>query len=155
MATALMVEGSGFTHRQTMAGAVRFNSPELHEEAIRITQAGGHALAAEASHLEELIAHVLERRDAIAASADTLARIDVAAALAERAAEGGWCQSILCRRTRDCISRAGGIRSSKARWRNRATVSFRTTAIWPPTDGCGWSAAPIWAANRRSCGKMR
>ena len=89
---ALMAPGTGFTHRQTMAGAVRFNSPELHEEAIRITQAGGHALAAEAAHLEELIAYVMDRRDAIAASADTLARIDVAAALAERAAEGGWCQ---------------------------------------------------------------
>jgi DNA mismatch repair protein MutS len=34
----------------------------------------------------------MERRDAIGASADSLARIDVAAALAERAAEGGWCQ---------------------------------------------------------------
>ena len=89
---ALMAPGTGFTHRQTMAGAVRFNSPELHEEAIRISQAGGHALAAEAAHLEELIAYVLERRDAISASADTLARIDVAAALAERAAEGGWCR---------------------------------------------------------------
>jgi DNA mismatch repair protein MutS len=88
---ALMAAGSGFTHRQTMAGAVRFNSPELHEEALRITQASGHALAAEAAHLEELIATVLERRDAIAASADALARIDVSAALAERAAEGGWC----------------------------------------------------------------
>ncbi|MEP7348439.1 MAG: DNA mismatch repair protein MutS [Sphingorhabdus sp.] len=89
---ALMAPGTGFTHRQTMAGAVRFNSPELHEEAIRITQAGGHALAAEAAHLEELIAHVMNRRDAIAASADTLARIDVSAALAERAAEGNWCR---------------------------------------------------------------
>ncbi len=88
---ALMAQGSGFTHRQTMAGAVRFNSPELHEEALRIGQASGHALAAEAAHLEELIATVLERRDAIAASADALARIDVSAALAERAAEGGWC----------------------------------------------------------------
>jgi DNA mismatch repair protein MutS len=88
---ALMAAGSGFTHRQTMAGAVRFNSPELHEEALRITQASGHALAAEAAHLEELIGIVLERRDAIAASADALARIDVAAALAERAAEGNWC----------------------------------------------------------------
>ncbi|MBP6441934.1 MAG: DNA mismatch repair protein MutS, partial [Sphingorhabdus sp.] len=49
---ALMAAGSGFAHRQTMAGAVRFNSPELHEEAMRITQASGHALAAEATHLE-------------------------------------------------------------------------------------------------------
>jgi DNA mismatch repair protein MutS len=88
---ALMAAGSGFTHRQTMAGAVRFNSPELHEEALRITQASGHALAAEAAHLEELVEHVLTRRIAIAASADALARIDVAAALAERAAEGRWC----------------------------------------------------------------
>jgi DNA mismatch repair protein MutS len=91
-ADALMAAGSGFTHRQTMAGAVRFNSPELHEEAIRITQAGGHALAAEAAHLEELISRALDRRDAIAASADALARIDVSAALAERAAEGNWCR---------------------------------------------------------------
>jgi DNA mismatch repair protein MutS len=90
-ADPLMAQGSGFTHRQTMAGAVRFNSPELHEEALRITQASGHALAAEAAHLEELIGHVLGRRTEIAASADALARIDVAAALAERAAEGGWC----------------------------------------------------------------
>ncbi len=90
-ADPLMAAGSGFTHRQTMAGAVRFNSPELHEEALRITQASGHALVAEAAHLEELIGHVLARRDAIAASADALARIDVAAALAERAAEGRWC----------------------------------------------------------------
>ena len=90
-ADPLMAAGSGFTHRQTMAGAVRFNSPELHEEALRISQASGHALAAEAAHLEELTGHVLARRDAIAASADALARIDVAAALAERAAEGRWC----------------------------------------------------------------
>lgn len=90
-ADPLMAGESGFTHRQTMAGAVRFNSPELHEEALRITQASGHALAAEAAHLEELVGIVLERRDAIAASADALARIDVAAALAERAAEGNWC----------------------------------------------------------------
>ena len=103
---ALMAPGTGFTHRQTMAGAVRFNSPELHEEAIRITQAGGHALAAEASHLEELVAHVMERRDAIAASADTLARIDVAAALAERAAESNWCRPSLVEHP--CLEIEGG-----------------------------------------------
>jgi DNA mismatch repair protein MutS len=91
---ALMAEGSGFTHRQTMAGAVRFNSPELHEEALRIIQAGDHALAAEAAHLEELIGHVMARREEISASADALARIDVAAGLAERAATGNWCRPV-------------------------------------------------------------
>ncbi|MBR0553354.1 DNA mismatch repair protein MutS [Stakelama marina] len=89
-ADALMAPDSGFTHRQTLAGVVRFNSPKLHETATKVTQAGAHALAAEAAHLEDLIATALETREAIAATADALARIDVAAGLAERAAEGGW-----------------------------------------------------------------
>ena len=89
---ALMAQGSGFAHRQTLAGVVRFNAPELHEEATRIAQAGGHALAAEAAHLEALTEAVTGRRDAIAATAAAIARLDVAAALAERAIEGGWCR---------------------------------------------------------------
>ncbi len=89
-ADPLMRQDSGFTHRQTLAGVVRFNAPELHEVAIKVTQAGAHALAAEAAHLEELTVQALDRREAIARTADALARIDVAAGLAERAAEGGW-----------------------------------------------------------------
>jgi len=90
-ADRLMAEGSGFTHRQTMAGAVRFNAVALHEEASRIAEAGGHALAAEEAHFEELVGEALAARLAIAATAEALARIDVAAGQAERAAEGGWC----------------------------------------------------------------
>ena len=91
-ADALMAADSGFTHRQTMAGAVRFNALALHEEASRIAEAGGHALAAEEAHFEELVARAVADRHAIAATAAALARIDVAAGLAERAAEGGWCR---------------------------------------------------------------
>ncbi|WP_132909439.1 DNA mismatch repair protein MutS [Sphingomonas sp. BK235] len=90
VADPLMRADSGFTHRQTLAGVVRFNAPELHEVAASVTQAGAHALAAEAAHLEELTATALAGREAIAATADALARLDVAAGLAERAAEGGW-----------------------------------------------------------------
>ncbi|WP_183942935.1 DNA mismatch repair protein MutS [Sphingomonas sp. BK580] len=89
-ADPLMRADSGFTHRQTLAGVVRFNAPELHEVAASVTQAGAHALAAEAAHLEELTATALAKREAIAATADALARLDVAAGLAERAAEGAW-----------------------------------------------------------------
>ena len=89
-ADPLMRADSGFTHRQTLAGVVRFNTPRLHEVAAQVSQAGAHALAAEAAHLEELFATALAGREAIAATADALARLDVAAALAERAAEGGW-----------------------------------------------------------------
>ena len=86
----LMAADSGFTHRQTMAGAVRFNSIGLHEEATRIAEAGAHALAAEDAHFEELVGEVVNAREAIAATAAALARIDVAAGLAERAVEGDW-----------------------------------------------------------------
>jgi len=88
----LMAADSGFTHRQTLAGVVRFNAPDLHDQAVRVTQAGNHALAAEAAHLEALKQAALERAEPIAAAADALARLDVAAGLAERAAEGGWCR---------------------------------------------------------------
>jgi DNA mismatch repair protein MutS len=91
-ADALMAPDSGFTHRQTMAGAVRFNSIKLHEEAARIAEAGGHALAAEEAHFEELVTEIAAARERIAATAAALARIDVAAANAERAAEGDWCR---------------------------------------------------------------
>jgi len=89
-ADALMTPDSGFTHRQTLAGAVRFNAPELHELAVKVTQAGAHALAAEAAHLEVLTDIALARSREIATTAEALARFDVAAALAERAIEGGW-----------------------------------------------------------------
>jgi DNA mismatch repair protein MutS len=89
-ADRLMATESGFTHRQTMAGAVRFNALALHEEASRIAEAGGHALAAEDAHFEDLTARAVAAREAIARTAAALARIDVATGLAERAAEGGW-----------------------------------------------------------------
>jgi DNA mismatch repair protein MutS len=89
-ADALMAPDSGFTHRQTMAGAVRFNALALHEEASRIAEAGGHALIAEEAHFEELVGEAIRARHAIAATAQALARLDVAAGQAERAAEGGW-----------------------------------------------------------------
>jgi DNA mismatch repair protein MutS len=91
-ADRLMAPDSGFTHRQTMKDAVRFNSLRLHEEAARIAEAGGHALAAEEAHFEELVAEITAAREKIAITAAALARIDVAAANAERAAEGDWCR---------------------------------------------------------------
>lgn len=91
-ADALMAADSGFTHRQTLAGVVRFNASDLHDLAIKVTQSGAHALAAEAAHLEELTEAALARSSAIAATANGLARLDVATALAERSVEGDWCR---------------------------------------------------------------
>ncbi len=94
-ADRLMAADSGFSHRQTMAGAVRFNALALHEEASRIAESGGRALAAEEAHFEELTQAAIARRHAIAATAAALARIDVAAGQAERAAEGNWCRPVI------------------------------------------------------------
>ncbi|VVT05057.1 DNA mismatch repair protein MutS [Erythrobacter sp. EC-HK427] len=94
-ADKLMAPDSGFTHRQTMATAVRFNSLKLHEEASRIAEAGGRALAAEEAHFEELCERVNARREAIAATAAALARLDVSAGQAERASEGEWCKPVI------------------------------------------------------------
>ncbi|NJC35020.1 DNA mismatch repair protein MutS [Sphingomonas jejuensis] len=105
-ADRLMAADSGFTHRQTMAGAVRFNAPELHEQASRVLQAGAHAQVAEAAHLEELFGLVLDRARAIAATADALARIDVSAGLAEQAAVAGWCRPELV--DHPCLEIEGG-----------------------------------------------
>ena len=91
-ADALMEAESGFTHRQTMKGAVRCNSVSLHEEASRISEAGGRSLAAEDAHFEELVSAISANREAIADTASALARIDVAAGNAERAAQGDWCR---------------------------------------------------------------
>ena len=46
-ADALMAPDSGFTHRQTMAGAVRFSTDELASLASRISEAGEAALTLE------------------------------------------------------------------------------------------------------------
>ena len=89
-ADRLMAPDSGFTHRQTLAGVVRFNSPELHEEAGRVIEAGSHALAAEAAHLEELTSRAVAAAAQITATAEAIARIDVAASHAQRAAEDNW-----------------------------------------------------------------
>jgi DNA mismatch repair protein MutS len=105
-ADPLMAADSGFTHRQTLAGVVRFNATDLHDLAVKVTQAGAHAIAAEAAHLEELSATALVRAREIAVTANALARFDVASALAQRAIEGGWCRPQLVDDTRFDV--AGG-----------------------------------------------
>ncbi len=97
---------AGFVHRQTTANVLRFNSLTLHEEAMRIAESGGRAVAAEEAHFEELCERISHAREAIAAAAGALARIDVAAGQAERASEGGWCRPEIV--DEPCLEIAGG-----------------------------------------------
>jgi DNA mismatch repair protein MutS len=82
--------GPEFIHRQTMAGAQRYTTTELAELETRIASAAERALALELRLYDDLVGEIIARRSEIAATAASLATLDLAAALAERAAEGGW-----------------------------------------------------------------
>jgi DNA mismatch repair protein MutS len=86
---------AGFIHRQTMAGAMRFSTPELGELASRIADAAGEALTFEMSIFEELTLSVREAARDLAACADALATIDVAAALAELSVDAKYVRPVL------------------------------------------------------------
>ena len=79
-----------FVHRQTMAGAMRFSTTELGELESKIASAADEAVAIEHAIFERLAASVVAQRDAMEAVAFGIATIDVAAALADLAADLGW-----------------------------------------------------------------
>ena len=84
-ADKLMANKELFRHRQTMAGAVRFSTDELATLASRIAEAGMSALALETALFAEMCALAQGHAEPIAAAADALAVLDVAAALGELA----------------------------------------------------------------------
>jgi len=79
-----------FIHRQTMAGAMRFATTELGEIEGRIASAGDRAIQLELAIFDRLSAAVLSAIRPLEAVADALARVDVAAALAELAETENW-----------------------------------------------------------------
>jgi DNA mismatch repair protein MutS len=87
--------GPDFIHRQTMAGAQRYTTAELADLETRIASAAERALALELRLYDDLVTEVMARRAEIAAAAAALASLDVAAALAERAVEGGWVRPLV------------------------------------------------------------
>ncbi|MBL23581.1 MAG: DNA mismatch repair protein MutS [Rhodospirillaceae bacterium] len=84
--------GEDFIHRQTMANAVRFSSPELADLARRISESGDRALAMELEIFQELAAAVTAKGTTISLEASALAALDVAAAGAELATEQNFCR---------------------------------------------------------------
>ena len=76
-----------FIHRQSMANAMRFTTVELSDLEGKLSSAAEKATALELELFETLAASVLERADGISDAAAALAALDVAAALAELAAD--------------------------------------------------------------------
>lgn len=81
---------SDFIHRQGLAGALRYSTPELAETARRIDEAADKALKLELMLFDELVASIVRAGEAIVAAARALATLDVVSALAELAAREQW-----------------------------------------------------------------
>ena len=79
-----------FIHRQTLANAVRFSTPELAELEARITQAADRALALELEIFARLSQDVLAEQAALSAASAALAELDHYAGLAELAVDENY-----------------------------------------------------------------
>ena len=90
----------GFIHRQTMANAVRFSTVALAELAQNIAQAADRALDLEQQHFAGLRADVMAHAQPLLGMAAGLARIDVAAGLADLAVRANWCRPEICEDSR-------------------------------------------------------
>ncbi|MBW7911928.1 MAG: DNA mismatch repair protein MutS [Alphaproteobacteria bacterium] len=81
-----------FIHRQTMASAARFTTVELSELESKISEAAAKSLALELEIFKQLSDEVLALGETIAATAEAIAAIDVASALAELAVRNHYCR---------------------------------------------------------------
>ncbi len=84
-----------FIHRQTMANAMRFTTVELSELEDRIRSAADKTLALELNLFADLIGEVTGRAAEIARAAVAMAALDVAAALAQLAADQDYVRPVV------------------------------------------------------------
>ena len=89
-ATPLMQPESGFIHRQTMVGNVRFTTPRLVELDNDIRSATDKAAAIEADLIQKLIEEIRVVSDDILEAADVFADLDVWCTLANCAVDWEW-----------------------------------------------------------------
>ena len=79
-----------FTHRQTMADAMRFTSSALVELQSKIASAADLALSCELKEFDRLANRILSQASVYQTLAQSFARLDVVMALAESAERNGW-----------------------------------------------------------------
>jgi len=84
-ADKLLAQKETFIHRQSMASSIRFTTVELSELERKISEAAEKALAVEIQLFNDLVKEVIIQLPDLRKTAEALAEIDVAAALAELA----------------------------------------------------------------------
>ena len=82
-----LMKSEAYIHRQTLANAVRFTTPELADLASRIANAAAQVLELELALFGELVDETLAAGDEIARAAQALGELDVMLALSELASE--------------------------------------------------------------------
>ena len=87
--------GEPFIHRQTLASAARYSTVELADLARDISEAADKALAVELRLFEDLVGEITARADALARTAEGLAVLDVATALADLAQARRYCRPVV------------------------------------------------------------
>ena len=124
-----------FTHRQTMADAMRFTTQELMELDRKIAQASERALAREEALFVAMSEAILAQTAEIRRIAQGFAALDVIAALAEIAARRDWVRpavELLARlrdRGRARSRRRGRAESARAGLRRQTTARSRAESI--------------------------
>ncbi len=94
-ADKLFADKDTFIHRQTLASSARFTTVELSELERKITEAADRALAVEMQLFAELVQEVVVRLPEMRQTAQALAALDVAAALAELAVEQSYSRPVV------------------------------------------------------------
>ncbi len=89
-ADKLLANKDLFIHRQSLASAIRFTTMELSELERKITEAADKALAVELQLFADLVSEVHQRLGALRRTAEAMAALDVATALAELAIEQNY-----------------------------------------------------------------
>jgi DNA mismatch repair protein MutS len=124
-----------FRHRQTTANQLRFTTSRLAETESAILNAGARAIEIEIRVYSSLKSAILDRADALRATASALAEIDVAAALADLAVAEDWARPHL---TEDRAFRITGGRHpvvERALRRSGGSFVANDTELTPDGDG--------------------
>lgn len=85
-----LLDNPRFIHRQSVLNAIRFTTEELTKLQEEVFSADERALEMECEKFDQLVTRVLSQAEEITKTAESIARIDVAAAMAELAAEYGY-----------------------------------------------------------------
>ena len=142
-----------FTHRQTMADAMRFSTRELVELDAEIDTASECALMRENALFDALRARICAKTGELQRLSQSFARLDLVAALAELASRRDWTRPHVDA-SLDFDIKGGRHPVVEASLQARARPSRPTTAIFR-AGGSPSSPALIWRVNQRSCGRTR